>query len=99
VPPLDRERVRVLETGVGRSITQRWRRDIQGNRLPGSEQARCEAEHGKFTKVSLGSSQNRHGTERRIISTHSDDLLDVERAHIAPVGGGAGPLGVQHCDG
>jgi hypothetical protein len=62
VPPLDKERLRVLDTGVGGLTRQQWRRDIQGNGLPGGKQARCETEHGNFTKVALGSSQNRHGT-------------------------------------
>ncbi len=50
-------------------------------------------------KLRWGAVRTDMGQRGEYISTHSDDLLDVERAHIAPVEGGAGPLGVQHREG
>jgi hypothetical protein len=33
------------------------------------------------------------------MGTHSDNLLQLEAVHFVPVGGGAGPFGIQHCEG
>jgi hypothetical protein len=72
-----------LSTTVSRS----WRRHIRREGFPGPEQDRRKGKQGDLAEVTLGGLDQTRWTE----GTHSDDLAQLEHAHVATVVVRAGP--------
>ena len=73
--------------------------NIQGNAFPAAKQRRSEAKHCDFTEVALYHWSVKPGESRYVdgvVETHSDDLVELQSAHLATVEVGTRPYWVEH---